>query len=376
MDNQTLLKDALTDELGSVYKNVTQLTYLKSLPDNDLQLLRGLVSVLQFAAQQMSQEQASGGKLTADVMALQEQVSQLQQENKAYHHQLQWVRDQIALSRTAAGKTRIKASLKQTLDTAVKITQAGSGSLFLLDPANVVTECILTRGGTTERERHTLVGKVLEQGLAGWVLEHHKIETISDTALDKRWISLPNQPYKVRSALCAPLISSDRILGLITLTHPEPKHFQPPMPDLIEVMAEQMALVLENIKFQTTNQNLDQRLQGHQTFCHQLLATDVVGAVMIQGNKFIEVNDHAARIFGEEPNTLLKWPSIRGAIAYEDLNRVRTYLEQCTSQPGQATTIEFGINHKSGQVKTVTAQGINPIFQGKNAVLLVLNLKS
>ncbi|MEO0352653.1 MAG: hypothetical protein AAF282_21635, partial [Cyanobacteria bacterium P01_A01_bin.15] len=97
MDTQTLLKEALTDELGLLYTNVTQLTAVKSLPEDDLQLLRGLVSVLQFAAQQMTQQQAAGGKLAADVTALREKVAQLQQENAAYQKQLQWIQDRIAL---------------------------------------------------------------------------------------------------------------------------------------------------------------------------------------------------------------------------------------------------------------------------------------
>ena len=373
MDNQTLLKDALTDELGELYKHITQLTRVKSLPEDDLQLLRGLVSVLQFAAQQMSQQQASGGKLAADVTALREKVSQLQQDNDAYHQQLQWIREQIALSRTATGHMHIKASLKQTLDMAVKITRAESGSLFLLDTAKVVTECILTRSGTTERERQSLVGQVLGKGLAGWVLEHRKVETITDTYLDNRWIDLPAQPYQVRSAICAPLISNERILGLITLTHPEPKHFQPPLPELLEVMADQMALVLENIQSQVTNQTLDRQLKRYQSFCQQLLSTEVVSAVMIQDNKFVQVNGRAARLFGEEANTLLNWPSIRGAIAYEDLDRVHDYLNQDFSHLGQLTAIEFGINHHSGQVIAVSAQGISLTFHNKPALLLILN---
>ena len=256
---------------------------------------------------------------------------------------------------------------------AAEITGATNGSVFLLNDAKVVTDCILTRSGTTERERQTLVGQVLEKGLAGWVVEHRKVETITDTGLDSRWISLPNQPYKVRSAICAPLVGGNRILGIMTLTHPEPKHFHPPFPDLIEAMADQMALVLENINFQSVNHALDQQLSHHQGFCHQLLASDVVGAVMVQDNKFVQVNGRAAQLFGQEPDTLMHLPSITSAIAYEDINRVRAALAQCYTDPGHILTINFGINHKSGQVKTVTAQGMNFSVQNKPAVMLILN---
>ncbi|MEM8614441.1 MAG: GAF domain-containing protein [Cyanobacteria bacterium P01_H01_bin.105] len=373
MDNQVLLKEALTDELGTLYKNITQLTDVKSLPEDDLQLLRGLVSVLQFAAQQMTQQQASGGKLTADVAALRDEVVQLRQDNTAYQKQLQWLQDQLALARTATGKMRLKATLKQTLNIAVDIAGASSGSIFLLDDARVVTECILTRSGTTERERHNLVGQVLEKGLAGWVVEHRQVEIITDTRLDSRWINLPDQPYKVCSALCAPLMGGGHLLGIMTLTHPEPRHFQPPMPHLLGAMADQIALILENENFYKINQGLNNRLQHFRAFCHQLLTTEVVGAVMVQRKKIVQINGRAAKLFGQKPDELLHLPSITSLIAYEDLERVRSGLRQCYANPQQRLSLNFGITHKSGQVIAIAAQGITLDFQDQPSVLLIMN---
>lgn len=373
MDNQRLLKEALTDELSLLYKTITQLTAAKSLPEDDLQLLRGLVSVLQFATQQMTQQQASGGKLTADVAALRDQVSQLRQENVAYNKQLQWIQDQLTLSRTATGKMRLKATLKQTLDMAVDITGANSGSIFLLDDAKVVTACILTRSGTTERERQQLVGQVLEKGLAGWVIEHHKVETIADTQLDSRWINLPDQPYKVRSAMCAPMVSGNRIVGIMTLTHAESGHFQAPMPSLIGTMADQMALVLENANFRTVHQKLDGRLKHYQGFCHQLLATEVVAAMVVQTNRIVKINRRAAKLLGQPPDELLHLRSITSLIAYEDRDRVQANLHQCYDNRKQICFLNFGVTHKNGQVFALTAHSMAFDFHENPAALLVLN---
>ncbi|MFG6098767.1 GAF domain-containing protein [Leptothoe sp. ISB3NOV94-8A] len=373
MDNQILLKEALTDELGVLYTNITQLTDVKSLPEDDLQLLRGLVSVLQFATQQMTQQQASGGKLTADVTALRDKVAQLQQENAAYQKQLRWIQDQLALSRTATGKMRLKATLKQTLDIAVVISEASSGSIFLLDDAKVVTECILTRSGTTEKERHNLVGQVLEKGLAGWVVEHRKLETIADTRLDSRWISLPDQPYKVCSAMCAPVVSGNRILGIMTLTHSEPRHFQPPIPNLIGAMTDQIALVLENAKLHSVNRKLNGRLSHFKDFCHQLLTTEVVGAMLVQNKKIVQINQQAANLLGQRPDALIHLPSITSLIAYEDLGRVCDALRQCYTHRNQPMPLDFGITHKNGQVIAIAAQAIAFEFEEQPAVLLLLN---
>ena len=373
MDNQILLKEALTDELGVLYKKINQLTDVKSLPEDDLQLLRGLVSVLQFATQLMTQQQASGGKLTADVTALRDTVAKLQQENAAYQKQLQWIQDQVALARTSAGRMRRKATLKQTLDIAVDISGASSGSIFLLDEAKVVIDCILTRTGTTERERQNLIGQVLEQGLAGWVVEHRKLATIPDTRLDSRWMNLPDQPYTVRSAMCAPIVRGNRILGLITLTHSETRYFEPPIPTLIGAMADQMALVLENAKFRIVSQTLDGQVKHYQEFCQQLVTTEVVATVVIQNKKIMQINQRAARLLGQEPEELLRLPSIKSLIAYEDVEQVRAALRQCYTDPTALCTLNFGITHKNGQVIAIAAQGIAIDYQDNPAALLLLN---
>ncbi|MEM9980790.1 MAG: GAF domain-containing protein, partial [Cyanobacteria bacterium P01_D01_bin.2] len=191
-----------------------------------------------------------------------------------------------------------------------------------------------------------------------------------DTSLDDRWISLPNQPYKVRSALCAPLLSDSRILGVITLTHPERNHFKPPTPKLIAAMADQIALVLENVNFHLITRTLNSRLRQHQTFCRQMLATEIAGAVMVQNNRLVQVNSCAARLFGQAPEALLHLPSIASIIAYEDLERVRAALERCHTRP---LSLKFGITHKSGQVIPVSAQGISLDFRDQPAVMMILN---
>ena len=373
MDNQILLKEALAEELGTLYKNVTQLTAVQSLPEDDLQLLRGLVSVLQFAAHQMAEQQASGGQLTADVTLLQEKVAELQHDNAAYQKQLEWIKDRVALSRTATGRTQLRATLKHTLDIAVEITQANSGSLFLLDETNVVTECILTRSGTTERERHNLIGQVMKKGLAGWVLKHRKIETINDTYLDDRWINLADQPYKVRSVICAPMVGHSRIFGIITLTHPEPRHFRPLFVELIEAMADQMTLVLETDHFRSMNRSLESRLRHYQEFCYQVLTTEIVGTVVVQDNKFVYVNKVAAKLFGYSAETLMQLPSITSVIAYEDRAQLKTALQKCHAKSKQILSLGFGITHENGQVIPVAARGIAYEFEGKPAVMVMLN---
>jgi PAS domain S-box-containing protein len=69
------------------------------------------------------------------------------------------------------------------------------------------------------------------------------------TMNDERWFTLPNEPYKVRSALCIPILRGTTLLGLLTLMHPDPGHFnRNSIAYIMESIAPQMALVLDNAR--------------------------------------------------------------------------------------------------------------------------------
>ena len=151
----------------------------------------------------------------------------------------------MAIAYSAEEETLLNESLNQALQSSVNLTNADKGSLFLLDQEGLVTHSILTRGEATPGERNQLIGKVLDKGLAGWVVRHRQIALITDTAEDERWLTLPNQPYTVRSALCVPIIQGTELLAIVTLLHSQAHHFTLATADLMEITANQIALVLE-----------------------------------------------------------------------------------------------------------------------------------
>ncbi|MEO1592175.1 MAG: hypothetical protein AAFU71_12900, partial [Cyanobacteria bacterium J06632_22] len=73
MNNSDSLKDALVDDIESLYKEVNQLARTDALPADQIQLLRGLVSVSQFVAQQTAEQHSSDGAMIAEVTALKDE---------------------------------------------------------------------------------------------------------------------------------------------------------------------------------------------------------------------------------------------------------------------------------------------------------------
>jgi sigma-B regulation protein RsbU (phosphoserine phosphatase) len=155
----------------------------------------------------------------------------------------------ISMARSPDEPEVIKAMLRETIDTSIELTGAELGSLILLDSDGLVTDSILSRGEISPELGSMLIKSVLEEGLAGWVMRHRKIGLINETEKDDRWLILPDQPYIARSALALPIISDDMLLGVLTLMHSRPDHFTKKIVTLIQITANQVALILENVYF-------------------------------------------------------------------------------------------------------------------------------
>jgi sigma-B regulation protein RsbU (phosphoserine phosphatase) len=110
-----------------------------------------------------------------------------------------------------------------------------------------VDDSILSRGEIALDLSKEIIERVLQEGLAGWVSNHHKIGQVDNTATDDRWIDLPEQPYEAGSAICLPIISAEQMLGVLTLTHSQPGYFSQEMVDVMNLAVNQIALIIENV---------------------------------------------------------------------------------------------------------------------------------
>lgn len=217
----------------------------------------------------------STAQLSEELELLRQEVAQLKTEKSAYMAQSELLENLVAMARSSTEKEMLKVTLKNTLDVATKLTGAERGSLFLYDRKGAVSASILTRKDATAEESTQLIGIVLDKGLAGWVSRNHKIGLIVDTDTDERWLTLPNQPYVVRSALAVPIIRGEQLLGLLTLLHGEPGYFNSEHAHLMEVTADQIALTLENAQLYTqldkTKKALENELEKGRQIQHDFL---------------------------------------------------------------------------------------------------------
>ena len=175
-------------------------------------------------------------------------LTRLKMENRALRAQSALLRQFVKIARSSSELEMLELTLQKALDLSAELTSAEKGSLFMLDENGAITASILTRGDASKSEKDKLIGKVMDKGLAGWVSRRHEIGLIEDTERDDRWLQLPDQPYSVRSALAVPVIRNEQLLGLLTLMHPEPGHFDNKAVAQMRITTDQIAVILDNAR--------------------------------------------------------------------------------------------------------------------------------
>ncbi len=175
-------------------------------------------------------------------------------------HQKQLFENLVQIAQVITQSPQLTETLQSTLAIAIRLTDAEMGSLLLLDEQQHVRQSILAQREIPVAQKQLVETKVLQEGLAGWVCQHREAALLPDTAVDPRWVQLPQQPYMARSALSVPILKSQTVLGILTLTHPQPAHFSEEALQLMQSAASQMSLAISNAQLYADEQRLVQEL--------------------------------------------------------------------------------------------------------------------
>jgi len=122
----------------------------------------------------------------------------------------------------------IHHALRRVLQFTLDAVGASSGSLILLDEnGGVRGEDSLLFGNEGQLSHPASWPDVLQQGLAGWVVRNRQPALVMNTNADPRWLRRTWDEHEThsRSALAIPLISEDRVIGVLTLTRSQTKIF-------------------------------------------------------------------------------------------------------------------------------------------------------
>jgi len=158
----------------------------------------------------------------------------------------------------------------------VEILDVEAGSLLLLDEesGNLVFQVALgvpdrreSRSASGAGGSQVLIGRhhPLGVGIAGHVAQSGQAEIVNDVQADPRWKRDVDKDTGLvtHSILCVPMISRDRVIGVIeAINHRDGTPFQLSESNLLVAFASQAAVAIENARLYTmTDQALAQRVE-------------------------------------------------------------------------------------------------------------------
>jgi len=161
------------------------------------------------------------------------------------------------ISRELTSALDLRTVLQRVLLLSMKNVGAQNGSIIILDDNGEPVESTLIVGDRIIEHTTPQLQVIIEHGLAGWVLKNNQAALLLDTAQDERW--LPRQGDEQtksgsKSAVSVPVVSRDRLIGVLTLVHPTPGFFNPDHLALIQAIADQAGIAMLNARLYAESQ--------------------------------------------------------------------------------------------------------------------------
>ncbi len=248
-------------------------------------------------------------------------------------------------------------------------------------------ESILARGATMRELKRNLIGQVLDQGLAGWVVKRRRLGIIDDADADDRWVTLAYQPYQVRSVLCIPIFKAKQVCAVVTLMHPNVAHFSHlAILRYVDVVASVVGLVLDNVqqKIELTEINELEAIGSSESVpisdpspessssSSETANTELTetGVYIITGDgKFLYANPRFAHIFDYRIEDLVTLDSMFELICPDSGDRLLQDIKRCLSREIRSFSGSCEGRGKHGDSLPIILEGNLTRFYGKPAIV-------
>jgi signal transduction histidine kinase len=158
------------------------------------------------------------------------------------------------ISRRLSSSLDLDKVLSDILALTIPSVGATSGSIIVVDESGQARRHTLIREELATPMTEQVAAQVLDEGLASWVVQHKEGTIVSDTLDDGRWLALTDEHRATRSAIAVPLLRQERVVGVLTLVHPEPNRFDEEHLDLLSSIANQAAIAVENARLYDDSQ--------------------------------------------------------------------------------------------------------------------------
>jgi len=161
------------------------------------------------------------------------------------------------VSRELASALDLRTVLQRILFQSLKYVGGERGSIVVMDDNGKVVDSAIVYGRKIHDHTTQQLRETVERGLAGWVVRKRQPAWIPDTSRDERWLRRPDDAVDqsgAKAALCVPLMARERLVGVLTLVHPEPGAYTKEHFNLMQAIADQSGIAVLNARLYAESQ--------------------------------------------------------------------------------------------------------------------------
>jgi NtrC-family two-component system sensor histidine kinase KinB len=212
------------------------------------------------------------------------------------------------VSRELASALELRTVLQRILFQSLKYVGGERASIVVLDDNGKAIDSAIVYGRVIHDHTTQQLRETVERGLAGWVVRNRQPAWVQDTSRDERWLRRPDDAIDqsgAKTALCVPLMARERLVGVLTLVHPEPGAYNKEHFSLMQAIADQAGVAVLNARLYTESQRqarvmtalaasaaainaslrLDEVLQRILDETNQALQVETVALALVEANK-------------------------------------------------------------------------------------------
>ncbi len=227
----------------------------------------------------------------------------------------------------------LRTVLERVLFLSMKNVGAISGSLIVLDDNGKPVESAIITGEKVHNHTTQRLRVTLDRGLAGWVVRNRQAALIPDTSRDERWLL---QKYDLeertepKSAVSVPLLVRERLIGVITLVHPNQGFFTEDHLSLVQAIADQAGIAVLNARLYQESQRqarvMTALAESAATITGSINLEDVLNRILEKISQGLSVQAVSLALIDSESGDLV----VRAATGWErkDLTGARFKMGQ------------------------------------------------
>jgi GAF domain-containing protein len=276
--------------------------------EEDLQILSTLANQAGVSIQ--------NGRLFGETQRLAEELEQRVVERTAeLKREQQNTETLLRILTEVSSSLDLDRALNRTLSLLNEAVGAEQGTIMLL---NAEDNRLHYRAGygylsdKTEADERGLALKVGE-GLAGWVVKNREAALVDDLNRDRRWVRSPSTSREHRSAVVAPLLVAEDVIGVLMVFSRVESYFTSESLNLVKAIASQVAVAINNahlyelIRDQAERLGLMLRKEQEEASRSHAILEAVADGVLVTGpdNRITFLNSSVERILAVKASRVL-----------------------------------------------------------------------